>query len=335
MPVNNNLKPMNPPIAFSFDEKPETVYKNDLDAIKVSLVGAPTLLQIAGFLPDFVLATFAKEPLNKNISYSQTAHVGTEEHKRFLEREAAKYLYETMKGERLPTALETVQLTFCLDGISIQEATHILRHRLASFSADCSGEKTWAKKDALVPSAIENSPEFYERWKKIVEESKELYCDMINSKEVSIMNARSILPRCLETFYFMSMPLNVAIAFIKQRIDKQIQPETDNVVAYRMLTELCKVYPFMSKVIDIHQPAMYYVKTLRSGTNSIMYAPDKDSDIAEFNENDIAYGSRIREEINGTDKKLAEQNKPFIRILEETDKALEDARKLSEELYGI
>lgn len=251
-----------------------------------------------------------------------------------VRRDTAKYLYETMKGERLPTALETVQLTFCLNGISIQEATHILRHRLASFSADCSGEKTWAKKDALVPSAIENSPEFYERWKKIVEDSKELYCDMINSKEVSIMNARSILPRCLETFYFMSMPLNIAIAFIKQRIDKQIQPEADNVLAYKMLIELCKIYPFISKVVDIHQPARYYVKTLRSGTNSIMYYPDKDSDIVEFNSSDIAY-QKTRAEINGTDKKLAEKNRPFVRILEETDRALEVARKVSEEHYGI
>lgn len=330
MPVNNNLKPMNPPIAFSFNEKPSTSYKNDLDAIKVSLIGAPTLLQISQFLPDFVLATFAKEPMSDEFH-----DVVLPEEEFEVEVKAAKYLYETMKGERLPTALETVQLTFCIDGISIQEATHLIRQRLASFSADCSGEKSWAEKDALVPSAIENSPEFYERWKRIVEDSKELYCDMINSKEVSIMNARSILPRCLETFYFMSMPLNVALAFIRQRIDKQIQPETDNVIAYQMLTEICKVYPFISKVIDIHQPARYYVKTLRSGTNSIMYAPDKDSDVTEFNSSDIAYGERTRAEINGTDKKLAEQNRPFIRILEETDKALEDARKLSEDLYGI
>lgn len=330
MPVNNNLKPMNPPIAFSFDEKPSTVYKNNVEAIKVKLVGAPTLLQIARFLPDFVLATFAKEPLSEEFQELETF---ADEAK--AEEKAAKYLYETMKGERLPTALETVQLTFCIDGISIQEATHIIRQRLASFSADCSGEKSWAEKDALVPSSIENSPEFYERWKQIVEDSKELYCDMINSKEISIMDARTILPRCLKTFYFMSMPLNVALAFIRQRVDKQIQPETDNVIAYQMLTELCKIYPFISKVIDIHQPAKYYVKTLRSGTNSIMYAPDKDSDIAEFNSSDIAYGERTRAEINGTDKKLAEQYRPFIKILEETDKALEEARKYSEKYYGI
>ena len=330
MPVNNNLKPMNPPIAFSFDEKPSTVYKNNVEAIKVKLVGAPTLLQIARFLPDFVLATFAKEPLSEEFQELETF---ADEAK--AEEKAAKYLYETMKGERLPTALETVQLTFCIDGISIQEATHIIRQRLASFSADCSGEKSWAEKDALVPSSIENSPEFYERWKQIVEDSKELYCDMINSKEISIMDARTILPRCLKTFYFMSMPLNVALAFIRQRIDKQIQPETDNVIAYQMLTELCKIYPFISKVIDIHQPAKYYVKTLRSGTNSIMYAPDKDSDIAEFNSSDIAYGERTRAEINGTDKKLAEQYRPFIKILEETDKALEEAREYSEKYYGI
>lgn len=331
MPVNNNLKPMNPPIAFSFDEKPSTVYKNNVEAIKVKLVGAPTLLQIARFLPDFVLATFAKEPLSEEFQELETF---ADEAK--AEEKAAKYLYETMKGERLPTALETVQLTFCIDGISIQEATHIIRQRLASFSADCSGEKSWAEKDALVPSSIENSPEFYERWKQIVEDSKELYCDMINSKEISIMDARTILPRCLKTFYFMSMPLNVALAFIRQRIDRAIQPETDNVIAYRMLSELCSIYPFISKVIDIDSQPTYYVKTLRSGTNSIMYAPDPRYNITtEYNSNDIAYGDKTRTEINGTDKKLASQNQPFEKIYLETKKVIEHAKQISEQFYGI
>lgn len=326
MPVNNNLERTNPPIAFSFNEKPVTNYKNDLDAIKVDLIGAPSLKQIANFLPDFVLATFAETAMHpdKDTFFKETSD---EE----IEKMASKFLLETLQGKRLPTALETIQLTFCIDGISIQEATHLLRHRLASFSADCSGEKTWAKKDALVPSSIENSPEFLERWKKIVEDSKELYCDMVNSKDVSIMNARSILPRCLDTFYFMSMPLNIAIAFIKQRIDKQIQPETDNVIAYKMLTELCKVYPVISKVIDIHQPSAFYVKTARTGTNSIMYPPDVDSDVFEYNIGDMAY-DRIREDINGTDKEKAKINKPFIKIMKETDKILEKSREIANKL---
>src|SRR5690606_22859517 len=118
--------------------------------------------------------------------------------------------------------------------ISLQEVTHILRHRMATFSADCSGDKWWTHKDALVPNSIENSDEFYARYRKLVEDAKQLYCDMIDSKEISIMDARYILPRCLSTFYFMRIGLKDLIGFIKQRIDKQIQPETDNLIAYYM-----------------------------------------------------------------------------------------------------
>lgn len=301
MPKNNSLPPIELPMALRFGEKPTTEFKNNLDSMRVSLMSAPSMDELRKYLPQFALATWSENPdSNDHISL----------------RERDKVIREILEGKALPTALETVNLVFRIGGISLQEVTHILRHRMASFSADCSGDKWWTNKAALVPNSIENSTgsgedawygtgekvakdNFYERYKQIVQMSKELYCDMIDSKQISIMDARYILPRCLETFYYMRITLKDALAFIRQRIDKQIQPETDNWMAYLMWASLLDQYPIMNGIINIHQPSHFYIKMARTGKATNLYFPDVDSDKFEYNENDFIYQC-TRDQLNGT-----------------------------------
>ena len=293
MPKNNKLKPVKLPMAQRFDEEPTTEYKNNLLSIRVEVVNAPTLSELHHYLIPFMSATWADKTME---DFGMT------------ETQKNVAILELFKGNALPTALETVGITFAINGISLQEVTHILRHRMASFSAECSGDKWWTHKAALVPNSVEHSNghdnigrlDFYTRYKNIVEDAKRLYCDMINSKKVSIMDARYILPRCLETFYYMRMNLGDCIRFIKQRMDKQIQPETDNIIAYQMLTELARIYPQLAFAINIHEPSHFYIKTARTGKGTNLYFPDADSDNFEWNENDFIYQC-TRNEMNGTD----------------------------------
>ena len=314
MPKNNNLEAIKLPMEVKFDQPPKTTFKNNLDSIKVELLEGPTMDQLRSYLPQFILATWAPTPdANDKLSL----------------RDRDKVIREALEGKALPTALETINLTFRISGISLQEVTHILRHRMASFSADCSGDKWWSDKDALVPHSIEHSngwesgdykyeDDFHGRYEAIVRAAKRLYCDMINSKQISIMDARYILPRCLETFYYMRMTLKDCIAFIKQRMDKQIQPETDNVMAYLMYIELLKRYPIMHDLIDMHAPSMFYIKMARTGKATNLYFPDKDSDKFEWNENDFIYQCE-RSELNGTDSNT--YNK-FAQMMEQFDHAI-------------
>jgi thymidylate synthase (FAD) len=286
-----------------FGEKPTTKFKNNLDAISVDLIHAPSMNDLRDYLVPFINATWAERPMDSD---SLTTN------------EKDRIIKDAFFGKALPTALETITLVFKIEGISLQEVTHILRYRNASFSADCSGDKWWTHKDALVPSSIEQSTgnepmtleememcgpqksDFYSRYKQIVEMSKELYCDMIDSKKISIMDARYILPRCLSTFYFMKLSLSDALHFIRQRIDKQIQPETDNMIAYQMYLSLLSIYPVMNGLIDIHQPSQFYAKMARTGKATNLYFPDADSDTFEWNKFDFIYQC-TRDQMNGTD----------------------------------
>ena len=320
MPKNNNLEPVKLPMTLRFGEKPVTKFKNNLDAIKVTLMQAPTMDDLRKYLPAFANATWSDLPDDfDNIDIVEKDNI----------------IRDVFLGKTLPTALETINLVFRIEGISLQEVTHIIRYRQASFSADCSGDKWWTNKDALVPNSIQNSNDvdlsgdksFYDRYKKIVEDAKQLYCDMIDSKKISIMDARYILPRCLETYYYMRLSLKDALHFIKQRIDKQIQPETDNVIAYQMYCEILRQFPVANGIVDIHAPSYFYINTARTGKATNLYFPDADSDKFEWNEHDFIY-QNYRNEMNGTDEGAKNHFDEVLAQTEATIKLLESANEV-------
>lgn len=330
MPKNNTLEPVELPMVLRFGEKPKTEFKNNLDSIKVTLMQAPTMDDLRKYLPGFANATWSEAPDDyDNLSIEKKDEL----------------IRDVFLGKTLPTALETINLNFRIEGISLQEVTHIIRYRNASFSADCSGDKWWTNKAALVPNSIQNSngdnsnpfddDDFYSRYKEIVEMSKQLYCDMIDSKKISIMDARYILPRCLETYYYMRISLKDALHFIKQRIDKQIQPETDNVIAYQMYCEILRQFPVANGIVDIHAPSYFYINTARTGKATNLYFPDADSDKFEWNEKDFIYQC-YRNEMNGTDEgaknhfdEVLSQTESTIKLLESSNdvKLQEDHKK--------
>jgi hypothetical protein len=292
MPQNPNIPAVVLPMVLKFGKEPTTTFHNNLDAIKVELVDAPDRKAARNLAWHYVKATWADKP---DVSPEGVTP-----------KELSKNLEDVLCGRALPAPLECLGFTFRLSGISFQEVTHILRHRTGTFAAQCTGDRDLRDDDAVIPEAVENSPEFLERWKKIVEDSKQLYADMTDSKVVSMMDARVILPKCLTSFYYMRMPLKDLIGFIMQRRDVAIQPSSDNILAVRMAVEVCKVLPEFTSVIDFDKPDMHFVKTFRvkdgdkwvsRGTN--LYWPAEKNDIFDYHPSDTIYQAR-REDLNGT-----------------------------------
>lgn len=288
MPVNNELKEKEFPMEIKFGKKPKTEFKNLLKSIDVKLIMSPRYEDIINACIPFANATWVDEPIEiKNMS----------------NKSKDLFMYHIFARKILPQTLENISLTFCIDGITLQEVTHILRNRRATFSAECSGDKFLHDKEFLVPSSIECNKDFFERYKEICLKAKELYCDMVNSKEVNIQDARYIMPRSLETFYYMRMDLGEAIRFIYDRIDRQIQPQSDNIIAYKMMIELCKTYPILSKIIGVkflRRKADWYCKTARQYRATNWYRPNEDNDCFEYNEKDFIY-DKCRDEMPGSE----------------------------------
>jgi thymidylate synthase (FAD) len=280
-------------MVLKFGQKPNTQFHNNLDALKVELVDHPTRQQAWNVAWHYVKATWADRP-----DIDPTAGV--------TDRELSKNLEDVFGGRTLPAPMECLGFTFRLSGMSFQEVTHIIRHRAGTFAAQCTGDRDLRDDDAVIPEPVENSPDFLRRWKKIVEESKELYAEMTDSKMVSMMDARMILPKCMTSFYYMRLPLKELIGFIYQRMDTQIQPAADNLLASKMAVEVAKVIPEFTSVIDFSKPDLHYIKTFRvkegdkyvsRGTN--LYWPIPKNDKFDFHPQDTIYQC-TREEINGT-----------------------------------
>jgi len=293
MPVNKDLEPIQLPMDLKFDQKPSTRFLNNLDALKIELIDAPTSKQARDVAWHYVKATWADRPEEIN-----TAEVTS--------NAKSKNLLDVLQFRALPTPMECLGFTFRLSGLSFQEVTHIIRHRAGSFAAQCTGDRDLRNDDAVIPESVENSPDFLARYKKIVEESKQLYADMNDSKVVSMMDSRMILPKAMTSFYYMRLNLKDLIGFVRQRQDRQIQPAADNILAAKMAIAACKAIPELTQVFNFDVPDIHYIKTFRvkedgkwtsRGTN--LYWPEEKNDTFDFHPNDTIYQCR-REELNGT-----------------------------------
>ncbi len=291
MPQNTNLIPVNLPMALRFDEEPTTEFLNDLDALKIELVDHPTAQQMREVAWRYVKATWADTP-------EHTDPTGV------LQSDLSENLEDVLCFRALPTPMEIFSFTFKFAGIDLQTVTHLIRHRAGSFAAQCTGDRFLHHEPCLVPSSVENSPELYRRWQRHVEDAKKLYADMVDTRQISMMDARTVLPKCLSTFYFGRFNLKDIIGFIKQRSDKQIQPSIDNLIAAKMALEIIKVLPEATAVIGsktLASPAWHFIKNVRAGTGTNLYWPDSDSDEhIEYHPNDTIYQAH-RYDLNGTD----------------------------------
>ena len=296
MPVNNELSPVSLPMDLKFGKEPVTHYLNNLRSLNIELIDGPTQEQARKIAWNMTKATWADEPNETSFSSASS-------------EEASANLQDVLNFRALPTPMECLGFTFKISGIDVQTVTHLIRHRAGSFAAQCTGDRDLRNDNALVPESIENckeSNDFYWRYTHLVMEAKQLYADMVDSKVVSMMDARVILPKCMETFYIARFNLKDLIGFIKQRQDVQIQPEVDNIMATKIARLIVGRIPEVATCLDFNKPDMHYVRTFRvqqsdgtftsKGTN--LYYPEPKNDLFEYNENDSIYQCR-REEING------------------------------------
>ena len=292
MPINNDLTPVQLPMVLKFDQVPVTNYINNLESLNIELIDGPTREQAQKIAWHMTKATWADTP-------SETAFENA------TPKEASLNLQDVLNFRALPTPMECLGFTFKISGIDTQTVTHLIRHRAGSFAAQCTGDRDLRNYNVLVPESIENS-DFHHRFIEVAAAAKQLYSDMVDSRVVSLMDARVILPKSLETFYVARFNLKDLIGFIRQRQDVQIQPEVDNIIATRIAKIVCTAIPEVSTCLNFEKPDMHYVRTFRvelpdgtftsRGTN--LYYPEPKNDLFEFNEKDSIYPCR-REELNG------------------------------------
>ena len=175
----------------------------------------------------------------------------------------------------LPNSMEQLQFTFLIEGLTMIDITHMLRHRtLCSVHAQCSSDRFLNDDSAFIPSSIDKTC-FADEYKELTRKCKDLYCRMIDSKQVSVFEARNILTRNHRYFYYFTGNLKDWIAFINQRKCEQVQPVSDNKIAYEIYRLISTIIPEIKDVVSLKcDKNCFYVKA-PDEDNSRVYAPDK------------------------------------------------------------
>jgi len=234
MPINNDLEERPLLVNLKLGEKPTTRFVHGLDAVKVRMLDCPSDTDLMKYIPEFASGTWEDKPKTD-----------------FTDEERAKVVDDLFAGYILPTALETIKMTFIIEGIDLVDVCHLIRHRTLSFSAQGTGDRDMRFDDVLVKPSIWNNDKYRDRFTKLMYDATHLSADVTDDPDMPILDARTFMPRCTSNYYYVSGDLKAIMAFVGQRKDESIEPESVNIFAIKLWTEVVKRFPQLKNKIDM------------------------------------------------------------------------------------
>lgn len=260
-------------------------FVNQLTAIDVKIVHAPTVAELRKTISVFLMNTW-----NDKIQWA------------FPEEDIDQTIDELFRYELLPTAMETINLTWSVNGMDMIDTTHLIRHRLFSFAAQVHGDRDMRDDRVMVKPSIMANPEFFDRYRKITQDARQLYIDMLDSGLVHGLDTRTIMPRNFEHFYMVRCTIKDLIGYCIMRGDEQIQTTVDNVIAMKLWLEVLKIYPFLKGLVDFRKPDVFYQRQSAKGKTNI-FPPNAKNDNFDWCEEQF-YHPIGRDEFPGGDSYL-------------------------------
>jgi hypothetical protein len=268
---------------LKFGKKPGPLeFVNQLTAIDVKIVHAPTVAELRKTISVFLMNTW-----NDKIQWT------------FPEEDIDQTIDELFRYELLPTAMETINLTWSVNGMDMIDTTHLIRHRLFSFAAQVHGDRDMRDDRVMVKPSIMANPEFFDRYRKITQDARQLYIDMLDSGAVHGLDTRTIMPRNFEHFYMVRCTIKDLIGYCIMRGDEQIQTTVDNIIAMKLWLEVLKIYPFLKGLVDFRKPDAFYQRQSAKGKTNI-FPPNAKNDNFDWCEEQF-YHPIGREEFQGGD----------------------------------
>lgn len=301
--------------------EPDFKFVNDLENIDVELLSAPSLEEILNMSTGCLLSTWdpCGRHLDSNRNKAEVSEVDKEE--------AMKLFYRACKGGFLPAFLETVNIVVLFDGINWHDVTHLIRSRKMTFFADCSGDKLLNTREITIPESFIKGG-YEEEYKELMNKSMELYCKLMNDKNISHHDARLVVPRTEGTFYYVKMNLGDAIRVCHQRFDHQTQPKSDSIMMAQLWVEICKKYPFLSTLLDFDETNKFYIHECQTNFASMFYQPlPQNEKVLEYTSPEDYLYDKTPDELYGS-----EEDSIYRRLMNEyKEEILELQKKAKEE----
>lgn len=276
-----HLQQMHTKLKFGQAVKP-IEFVNQLENIDVQIVHAPTIPEFRKTISVFLMNTW-----NDKIEWD------------FPEDAISQTIDELFRYELLPTAMETINITWSVNGMDMVDTTHLIRHRLFSFAAQVHGDRDMRDDRVVVKPGIMANKDYYERYQQITELARGLYVDMLDSGLVHGLDARTVMPRNFEHFYMVRCTIKDLIGYCIMRGDEQIQTTVDNIIAMKLWLEILKKYPFLKGLVNFRKPDQFYQRQSAKGKTNI-FPPNAKNDNFDWCEEQF-YHPIGRDEFAGGD----------------------------------
>lgn len=283
-------------------------YINDIDAIQLQILNAPDMESLKRYIPELVMATWNEDELKFSESLT--------------DEDRLKFVVRTLQGKFIPTALRSMNITFRITGMSWHDVSHLIRTTGFSYAADCSGDKVFEGRPIGIPEFVqrmkdEDGTPLFDLYHQACSNLMHIYDVAMNSGKVHLQDARLMLPRTMTTFYYVTGGLDTCLRFISQRIDRQVQPKADNIMAMLLARELTKVLPIM---IDVDQPNNFYIKETQTNFKSGWEKPlpqNVDKIPVQYqNADNFLYGDMRRDDMIGNEEFVHRWNELKEELLE-------------------
>ncbi|NJE42357.1 FAD-dependent thymidylate synthase [Thermococcus sp. GR6] len=165
----------------------------------------------------------------------------TEAFERLGEKDVEMHLPRIL-GYGHESILEHAVLTFAIEGCSRVCSHQLVRHRIASYTQQSMRYIKINPRDVeetfVIPESVKKNPELYEKWKKLMRETIQLYEETYKAG-VHQEDARFILPQAVRTKIVVTMNLRELKHFLGLRACERAQWEIRD-VAWKMLEEIAK-----------------------------------------------------------------------------------------------
>lgn len=282
MPKNNDVPHAPLHTKLKFGEPSTFKMVEQLKNIEVKIVDAPSVEQFRKAISVFMMNTW-----NDKLQYE------------FDDRDIDNCINELFLGNILPTGQEIIGITWSVSGMDMVDTTHLIRHRLFSFSAQTHADRDMRNDRVVAKASILEHYEFAARFTELNRIALSLYADMMDSGKVNCLDARTVMPRCFEHFYVVRCCIKDLIAFCKMRGDEQIQTQSDNIIAMKLWLEVVKLYPFLKKFVDFRAQDTFYVKQCKEGKTNI-FPPNAKNDCFDYNVSQF-FHTKHRDSYPGSD----------------------------------
>jgi len=217
-------------------EKPTTKILDERNAIEVELISWPDIKQTKKMLV-------------------QTCHgySNVVDYDNMSEQDRDETLKQIVSNNTLPKSAEmTGKFVFLVKNISLTITHCLVRHRFFTILQKSTAVNDLRNENFVMPRSLARDKDFYNdvlNWYKL---GKELFCEAVDNHNVSVQDARVLIPKNNCNHMFIGCDLLSLVNAYGQRVDTQEEPIQHNIIFEEMKALVLEKFPYFEKMFKSH-----------------------------------------------------------------------------------